>query len=170
MIYVVQSGDSLTSIAKRYGVSLERLRSDNGLLPEQPLVPGQALVVFIPKETYQVRSGDTIYGIARQAGISARELIQRNPSLAQGAPLTVGEHLTLRPKEEPEGSLMVNGYAYPHIEQRVLRAGYAISDGPVSLFLWISGGWSTGSLGGQPPACGGLPVWGRGSSGFDFHR
>lgn len=56
MIYVVQSGDSLTSIAKRYGVSLERLRSDNGLLPEQPLVPGQALVVFIPKETYQVRS------------------------------------------------------------------------------------------------------------------
>lgn len=33
MIYVVQSGDSLTSIAKRYGVSLERLRSDNGLLP-----------------------------------------------------------------------------------------------------------------------------------------
>ena len=121
MIYVVQSGDSLTSIAKRYGVSLERLRSDNGLLPEQPLVPGQALVVFIPKETYQVRSGDTIYGIARQAGISARELIQRNPSLAQGAPLTVGEHLTLRPKEEPEGSLMVNGYAYPHIEQRVLR-------------------------------------------------
>lgn len=121
MIYVVRSGDSLTSIAKRYGVSLERLRSDNGLLPEQPLVPGQALVVFIPKETYQVRSGDTIYGIARQAGISARELIQRNPSLAQGAPLTVGEHLTLRLKEEPEGSLMVNGYAYPHIEQRVLR-------------------------------------------------
>ena len=90
-------------------------------MPEQPLVPGQALVVFIPKETYQVRSGDTIYGIARQAGISARELIQRNPSRAQGAPLTVGEHLTLRLKEEPEGSLMVNGYAYPHIEQRVLR-------------------------------------------------
>ena len=84
-------------------------------------MPGQALVVFIPKETYQVRSGDTIYGIARQAGISARELIQRNPSRAQGAPLTVGEHLTLRLKEEPEGSLMVNGYAYPHIEQRVLR-------------------------------------------------
>ena len=54
MIYVVQSGDSLTSIAKRYGVSLERLRSDNGLLPEQPLVPGQALVVFIPKETYRL--------------------------------------------------------------------------------------------------------------------
>ena len=54
-------------------------------------MPGQALVVFIPKETYQVRSGDTIYGIARQAGISARELIQRNPSRAQGAPLPVGE-------------------------------------------------------------------------------
>ena len=42
MIYVVQSGDSLTSIAKRYGVSLERLRSDNGLLQDQHLVPGQA--------------------------------------------------------------------------------------------------------------------------------
>lgn len=41
MIYVVQSGDSLTSIAKRYGVSLERLRSDNGLLPEQPWCQGR---------------------------------------------------------------------------------------------------------------------------------
>ena len=121
MIYVVRSGDSLTSIANRYGVSVERLRSDNGLLPEQLLVPGQALVILVPKEIYQVRPGDTIYGIAQQAGISARELLQRNPVLAQGTPLTVGEHLTLRLKEEPEGSLMVNGYAYPHIEQRVLR-------------------------------------------------
>ena len=160
----LQSGDSLTSIAKRYGVSLERLRSDNGLLPEQPLVPGQALVVFIPKETYQVRSGDTIYGIARQAGISARELIQRNPSLAQGAPLTVGEHLTLRPKEEPEGSLMVNGYAYPHIEQRVLRQAMPyLTD--LSLFSygfrrmehWFP--WRTAACLRRPPCLGQGQFW-----------
>ena len=49
MIYVVQSGDSFDQYREAVGVSLERLRSDNGLLPEQPLVPGQALVVFIPE-------------------------------------------------------------------------------------------------------------------------
>ena len=48
MLYTVQPGDQLSALAHRFGVSQERLRSDNGLAGDQPLVPGQALVVLRP--------------------------------------------------------------------------------------------------------------------------
>ncbi|MBQ5584424.1 MAG: LysM peptidoglycan-binding domain-containing protein, partial [Ruminiclostridium sp.] len=44
MIYVVKRGDTLSQLARDFGTSVSRLRSDNGLLADQPLVPGQALV------------------------------------------------------------------------------------------------------------------------------
>lgn len=121
MIYVVQQGDSLSQLAGEYGVSVARLRSDNGLLPEQPLVPGQALVILIPQETYLVQPGDTLYSIARDTGTTVLNLLQNNPTLAQGQPLSSGETLAIRWEGEKRGPLLMNGYAYPHIQQGVLR-------------------------------------------------
>lgn len=68
MIYVVQQGDTLAGIAQEFGVSVARLRSDNGLLTQQPLVPGQALVILIPAETYEVQPGDDLFQIAGTVG------------------------------------------------------------------------------------------------------
>lgn len=79
MIYVVQQGDRLPQLAQRFGVSQARLRSDNGLGSDQPLVPGQALAVLVPTATYTVRPGDTLWGIARQTGVPLRQLLQYNP-------------------------------------------------------------------------------------------
>lgn len=123
MIYVVERGDTLAKIAGTYGTSVARLRSDNGLLADQPLVPGQALVVLIPARTYTVRPGDTLCGIARQSGLSVGTLLRYNPVLAQGLPLYAGESLTLalREDEAPLGPFLLGGYAYPHIRQGVLR-------------------------------------------------
>lgn len=45
MIYVVAPGDTLSGIARLSGSSVAQLQQDNGILPDQPLVPGQALVV-----------------------------------------------------------------------------------------------------------------------------
>lgn len=121
MIYVVNSGDSLTAIARQYGTSVSRLRGDNGLLADQPLVPGQALVVLQPTETYTVKPGDTLYSIAAQAGLTVLELLQYNPVLAQGQPLFPGETLALGLEGERQGPYTINGYAYPHIRSYVLR-------------------------------------------------
>ncbi len=121
MIYVVKSGDSLSAIARQYGTSVSRLRSDNGLLPDQPLVPGQALEVLQPISTYTVKPGDTLYSIAAQGGLSVLELLQYNPVLAQGQPLFPGETLALGLEGERKGPYTINGYAYPHVRPHVLR-------------------------------------------------
>lgn len=113
MIYVVETGDTLMEIARRLGTSAARLRSDNGLLPRQALVPGQALVVLRPTASYTVQPGDSLYAIADQAGISVLELLQYNPVLAQGQPLFPGESLALGLEGNRFGPVTVTGYAYP---------------------------------------------------------
>ena len=123
MIYVVKPGDNLSRIARSFGTSVARLRSDNGLLADQPLVPGQALVVLIPDKTYTVQPGDGLFRISSQTGVSVRELIRLNPTVLQAGTLRAGEVLALGLKGGGEklGPFRVNGYAYPHIRPEVLR-------------------------------------------------
>ena len=120
MIHVVQPGDTLAAIAQNYGVSMARLRSDNGLPANQLLVPGQALVVLRPRQIYEVRPGDTLCSIAGSAGLTVNRLLQCNPTLAADPDLVPGQVLTLRLEGEPEMTLTVGGYAYPHVVEEVL--------------------------------------------------
>lgn len=50
MIYVVQQGDTLYSVARRFGVSEEQIILDNQLYVQSDLVSGQALLILIPGE------------------------------------------------------------------------------------------------------------------------
>lgn len=68
--YTVVSGDSLWSIAKKYGVTVNELKNANNLTSNS-LSIGQILRIPIEEEesmpsTYIVKSGDTLYAIARQ--------------------------------------------------------------------------------------------------------
>lgn len=68
--YTVKSGDSLWSIAKRYGVTVNELKEANNLT-SNALSVGQMLRIPIEEEetllsTYVVKSGDTLYSIARK--------------------------------------------------------------------------------------------------------
>ena len=121
-IHVVTAGESLFSIALRYGVPLEQLILDNGINPAVDLVVGQTIVLRFPLETYTVRSGDTLDSIARKTGLSLRVLLANNPALAGADSLTVGQLLTLRFENEPTASLAVVGYAYPPIATGLLRS------------------------------------------------
>ena len=85
-VYVVQSGDSLYSIASRFGVTVSELKNANNLTSNL-LSIGQTLI--IPRTTpevtppgdyivYTVRSGDTLYKIANQYGVSVNDIIEFN--------------------------------------------------------------------------------------------
>lgn len=77
--YYVQPGDSLYSIAARYGTSIAALQRNNGLITKE-IYPGQALSLtrrYRPRtagSTYTVRPGDSLLIIAKRHQVSLNEL------------------------------------------------------------------------------------------------
>lgn len=122
VIHIVQPGDTVSGIARQYGVSLPLLAADNGLSAPFRLAVGQALVVQFPAQVHTVREGDTLTGLARRYGTSVRQLYRDNPILGGEPILYPGQTIVLSYRGEKEGVLSVNGYAYPYIDKDLLRA------------------------------------------------
>ena len=78
----VQTGESLFTISKRYGISIDGIHRVNGLV-ETNIVPGQALLV--PLYTYIVQLGDTLFEIARKSFLSLEQLTNANPTVNPSA-------------------------------------------------------------------------------------
>lgn len=100
MRYVVQPGDTLLGIARRFGVELEDLRSENPMIrpplrPDEVLYPGEIITVPVgppvppppvppPPPTvieYIVQPGDTLYAISRRFRLPVEVITVRNPHL-----------------------------------------------------------------------------------------
>ncbi len=92
--YYVQPGDSLYTIAARYGTTVSALMQSNGLWSSN-IVPGQALRINTPSSSsaYTVRPGDTLYLIAQRYGTTVEALKQTN-NLSSNY-LTVGRQLII---------------------------------------------------------------------------
>jgi spore germination protein len=120
-IYTVQSGDTVYQIAQSEGVTPEWLIAVNDLENPEQLSVGETLVIPHYTETYTVKEGDTLYRIANLFSTTVRRLYQLNPQL-QGSPdIYPGESLVLAYDDQPTETISVNGYAYPFIDEEVLR-------------------------------------------------
>ena len=104
--YTVQSGDSLWSIAKKYGVSVSDLKEANNLT-SNTLSIGQVLKIPTEEEneitttnTYTVKSGDSLYSIAQKYGTTVNELKTLN-NLTSNT-LSIGQVLKIPTEEEKE--------------------------------------------------------------------
>ena len=127
VIHVVRPGESLSSVAREYGVPLSQLAVDNGLQNDPRLVVGQALVVQFPQQVHTVQPGESLSSIARQYGMSLRQLYRNNPILGGGPVLYPGQTLVISYEGATEGVLSVNGYAYPFIDKDLLQPQDATS-------------------------------------------
>ena len=101
--YVVKSGDTLWSIAKKYGVSVEELKEKNNLtsnalsINQVLLIPGEdesSVEVPSSSEYYTVKAGDSLYAIANKYGMSVDELKDLN-NLTSNL-LTIGQRLRIK--------------------------------------------------------------------------
>ncbi|MBQ7037104.1 MAG: LysM peptidoglycan-binding domain-containing protein [Clostridia bacterium] len=119
-IHVVRRGDTVSAIARRYGVSASRILSDNGLPARQPLVVGQALLILFPEEIYTVRQGDSLFSIARRFGTTADALRRNNPELILNPTLFPGQQITISFSDAKRRTITVGGYAYPNINRATL--------------------------------------------------
>jgi len=85
-VHSVVSGDTLTSIAERYGTTVAKLRSANGLrssrlsIGQRLVIPASASKVASASELrrYRVRSGDTLTSIAAAHNVSIADLMSFN--------------------------------------------------------------------------------------------
>jgi membrane-bound lytic murein transglycosylase D len=108
--HVVKAGESLWSIARRYGVGVKQLAGWNAMAPGDLLSVGRELVVWtdhtvsaqapeasnerIRRVTYTVRRGDSLYSIAQRFRIRVRELLQWN-SISASRYLQPGQRLIM---------------------------------------------------------------------------
>ena len=121
IIYTIKPGDSVYSIARRYGLSEERIIAENELRNPAELVVGQTLVLSQPTAVYTVAQGDTVYNIASRFGITPNQLWRNNPQLGGKGELVPGQELVISLPAPTLGSIDVGGYAYPNIDRDVLR-------------------------------------------------
>lgn len=120
--YIVREGDTLDSIAEKYGLSADTLASLNRLNDKDLIFAGQGIVLFEDKTddefepdttdepiitpsddadnseesiSYVVQSGDTLYQIAKRYGVSTAYLINLN-QLTQPDRIFPGQVIIIR--------------------------------------------------------------------------
>ena len=86
-IYVVRTGDTLSSIAAQSGVNVENLSQLNGIPLDTSLVPGQTVVIPIPSDTPKYPA--SVYGYAYPF-INRYVLDYALPYMTYLAPFTYG--------------------------------------------------------------------------------
>ncbi|OQB24640.1 MAG: Spore germination protein YaaH [Firmicutes bacterium ADurb.Bin182] len=118
VIHTVQRGDSVYSIAARYGVPAQRILEDNNISDPGRLVIGQALVVITDNVNYTVMQGDSLYSIANEFNTTVQNILDANPGLSQD--LMPGQVISVPSTGQGLRAIDVNGYAFPTIRQSVL--------------------------------------------------
>ena len=119
-IYIVQPGDSLEGIAKKFGLQWQVLFAANRALIQDPNLIRAGCQLVIPRspqeeeqEDYVVQPGDTLFGLARRWGCSVDAIVARNGIEHEGL-IRVGQRLR-RPRGHgfwSGGSLMRSGAVF----------------------------------------------------------
>ena len=126
--HIVEPGDTLSVIARDYGVATSDLAAANGITNVHLIRVGQTLVVpGASPVVHVVVAGDTISHLARRYGVSAAEIVRLN-ELADPDRIRIGQELLLPANADQSSSLALLAARYPSLPR-------SISDNPERLAL-----------------------------------
>lgn len=95
--YFAKSGDTLGSIAKKYGLSLKELLRLNPQIKNPDLIHvGDKIAVDIIKIEYTVRKGDTLSSIAAKHGMKLQNLLDLNPQIKNPDLISIGQKIRVK--------------------------------------------------------------------------
>jgi len=138
----VRSGETLSEIAERNGVSLNRLMQANGIQDPTTLQVGQRLVIpgatraataasapaaAGPTGFYTVKSGETLSEIASRNGTSVQRLMQLN-GLSNADMVVAGTRLTVPMRPRPSVATAKPANARFHVVQSGETLSHIASD------------------------------------------
>ncbi|MEJ2348824.1 MAG: LysM peptidoglycan-binding domain-containing protein, partial [Anaerolineales bacterium] len=132
--YTIQSGDTLSSIALRFGTTVNALlranpqiTNANQLVPgDQIYIPGSVVTLPSGQTVYIVKAGDNLSTIASDLGTSLNTLVQLNTQISNPSLIYAGQHINL-----PAGIIPVTG-TQPLLEVNPLN-------GPAGSQVMVSG-------------------------------
>lgn len=87
VVHIVSNGDTLWTVAEKYGVSVRELRFWNKIASKQALTPNQKLLIWAPSHSrlvhihtysYKVTKGDSLDVIARRFGSTVKKIKRAN--------------------------------------------------------------------------------------------
>lgn len=122
--YTVESGDSLSSIAHRFGVSMETVIWENNIDNPSKLKLGTTLRILpVSGISHTATAGDTLATIAKKYGIDATKIARQN-NIADGATLLAGQTLII-----PDGKKIISLPASRYIARAGTYAAYSTKGG-----------------------------------------
>ncbi|MCK4513861.1 MAG: LysM peptidoglycan-binding domain-containing protein, partial [Spirochaetaceae bacterium] len=132
LVHELQRGETIYTLARRYGVSADALLDYNSIADPTRLSVGTE--IRIPG-TYVVREGEYIYSIARKLGVNWQDLLQTN-GLSQNDIVRPGDVLLVPPgatvPDVPEVATVTAPDSTPISATPTPTTSGAISSGAVS--------------------------------------
>lgn len=157
--YVTQPGDTLSSVASKFGVSTDSVIWSNGLTSTTILITGRTLVVPpINGIVYTVKAGDTPSSLATKYHSSESKIIAYNDAELSG--LSVGEQIII-----PGGEIIMPTYTYGY-------GGFAFGSSAIYGYNGYDPGnctWYVASQIQVPANWGNAATWASGAQASGWH-
>ncbi|MBN1169172.1 peptidoglycan DD-metalloendopeptidase family protein [Candidatus Woesebacteria bacterium] len=137
--YVIQPGDTVSSIAQKFDVSIDTVLWQNGLSENDSIKPGETLQVLpVTGVSHKVKKGDTIYSIAKKYDVDAQPIVNfpfNSFTNDETFELAIGQTIIV-----PDGVVSEVKQVSPRIRQITPNAGTVVASGQ---FVWPTSGTIT---------------------------
>jgi murein DD-endopeptidase MepM/ murein hydrolase activator NlpD len=137
--YTVQEGDTVSTIAEKFGIDADTILWQNDLGAKEAIKPGQTLEILpVTGVSHKVTKGDTVYSIAKKYDSSPQGIVDfpfNSFTNDETFELAIGQIVIV-----PDGIPPKAAPATPRIRQITPDAGTVVASGS---FVWPAGGTIT---------------------------